>query len=238
MFLQAALNGVRSPAVHPAIPVTVEDLARDARAAIEAGAKCLHVHVRDTQSHESLAPADVTPVLRALRLACPSVPIGLSTGAWIVPELAERHRQIHAWEVLPDYVSINFDEPAADVLAAHLLGRGVGVEVGLNGGLAAERFVQSGLVSQCLRVLLEPGDATLEDALRTVAVIEGVLDTGGAEQPRLLHGTDTTAWPLLREAAQRGYPTRVGFEDVLTLPNGSPAGSNSDLIRAAIALLR
>jgi uncharacterized protein (DUF849 family) len=35
------------------------------------------------------------------------------------------------------------------------------------------------------------------------------------------------AWGLIAEAAARGYGTRVGFEDTLTLPDGSMAESNA-----------
>ena len=44
---------------------------------------------------------------------------------------------------------------------------------------------------------------------------------------------DATAWPLLREAARRGYDARIGLEDTLRLPGGEPPGDNLDLVKAA-----
>lgn len=163
--------------------------------------------------------------------------VGLSTGAWIVPDPDERRRVVRIWDVLPDYVSVNFDELGAAVLATDLFARGVGIEAGLNGTFAAERLAETGLDAQCLRVLLEPPDPTLEGALRTTAAVEEVLPAAARARPRLLHGVDATAWPLLREAGRRGYQARVGFEDVLVLPDGTPAAGNAELVGAAVRLL-
>jgi uncharacterized protein (DUF849 family) len=38
---------------------------------------------------------------------------------------------------------------------------------------------------------------------------------------------------VLLEASRRGLDTRIGLEDVLVLPDGSPAHDNLDLVRAA-----
>jgi uncharacterized protein (DUF849 family) len=53
------------------------------------------------------------------------------------------------------------------------------------------------------------------------------------QTPRLLHGFEHSAWPLLDIALQRGYDTRIGFEDTLFMPDGSRAPSNAALVAAA-----
>lgn len=55
--------------------------------------------------------------------------------------------------------------------------------------------------------------------------------------PVLLHGEDGGAWPVLRLAAERGLDTRIGLEDVLTLPDGTPAPDNESLVRAAFEVI-
>jgi uncharacterized protein (DUF849 family) len=67
-----------------------------------------------------------------------------------------------------------------------------------------------------------------------VSAIEAALKADGVKLPLLLHGLDATAWELLDAAAARGYDTRVGFEDVLTLPSGAPAASNAQLVAEAV----
>ncbi|MEU0100441.1 3-keto-5-aminohexanoate cleavage protein [Streptomyces sp. NPDC006267] len=49
----------------------------------------------------------------------------------------------------------------------------------------------------------------------------------------LLHGEDAAAWPILRLAASCGLDTRVGLEDVLRLPDGTPAPDNAALVCVA-----
>jgi uncharacterized protein (DUF849 family) len=58
-------------------------------------------------------------------------------------------------------------------------------------------------------------------------------DTGGL--PVLLHGEGTSAWPVFGVAAREGLQARIGLEDSLVLPDGSPARGNADLVRAARA---
>ena len=43
-------------------------------------------------------------------------------------------------------------------------------------------------------------------------------------------------FPELIDAVKRGLQTRIGFEDTLTLPDGSAAASNRDLVAVALRL--
>jgi uncharacterized protein (DUF849 family) len=232
-LLQAALNGARRRDDHPTIPWSAEDLARSAADAVTAGAAAIHVHVRDERGVESLEPEDVAHTVHALRTAVPRVPVGVSTGAWIVPNTERRHHLVEDWTELPDYASVNFDEPGSELLAALLLRREVGIEAGVANTTAATRFVQSGLAPRCLRILLEPQTQDIAAALGIVRDVEVLLDEARITIPRLLHGIDRTAWPMIGEAARRGYQTRIGFEDTVSLPDGTAAPTNAALVAAA-----
>ena len=59
MLLQAAINGSRAPAEHPALPVHPDQLAAAAKACVAAGVGAVHFHVRSQDGRESLAAADV-----------------------------------------------------------------------------------------------------------------------------------------------------------------------------------
>ena len=70
---------------------------------------------------------------------------------------------------------------------------------------------------------------------------EGIQDVLGTPQPGIphaIHGMDATAYPLLRRAAQLTRASRIGFEDVLTLPDGSRARDNAQLYQAALELMK
>lgn len=235
MFIKAAINGGRSKDEHAAVPVSPDELATDASACLKAGANAVHLHVRSTAGLESLDPEDVARTLLAVQPVCPLEQIGVSTGAWIVPDTAERLETVRAWEVFPGFASVNFIEEGATELARLLLSRGIEVEAGLSEADAAEVFLRSGLVNRCIRILLEPQEQEMESALETVNAIEKVLDaeTTKLALPRLLHGTEATAWPMMQEAINRGYSVRIGFEDTLVLPDGKVAKSNVELVTEA-----
>jgi uncharacterized protein (DUF849 family) len=229
------LNGGRSAADHPALPVSPVQLAAATAEAAQAGAGAVHFHVRGADGRESLAAADVARAVTEVRRL--GVPFGISTGAWIIAEPARRLTAVQEWTVLPDFVSINFDEEGAAELASYFLGRDVTLEAGVANPFAAEQLVRSGLGNRCLRIMFEPREQVPADAMSMVARTEAVLDAAAVRAPRLLHGVNATAWPLLDAAGARGYSTRIGFEDALTLPDGTVAGGNGELVRAALKRL-
>ena len=236
-FLKAAINGARPAQANPALPTTPEQIARDAQAVVAAGANAIHFHVRSEQGIESLAPEDVARCLNAVREAVPTTPLGISTGDWIVPDADERLKLINQWTVLPDFVSVNFHEENADKIARGLHDRGVGIELGLTFPFSTEIALAKGWGERCLRILLEPMEQDVAAALVTVAEIERLLDEAKTSAPRLLHGGENTAWPLLTQSAEWGYQCRIGFEDTLYLPTGEPAQDNAHMIRSALALI-
>jgi len=230
VLIKAAINGNRTPKEHPTIPVTPAQQAEEAAAAVAAGAGAVHVHVRDAKGRESLAPQDVAGALEAIRAVCPGTPVGISTGAWIVPDLRRRLSLIGAWDVLPTFASVNIHETGALQVVRFLIKRGVRVEAGIWTPEAAGILMNSGLGDACLRILIEPAEGP-GDARTNLAKIEAIL--GRAGRSRLLHGLGGSAWEFVKLAAERAYDTRIGFEDTLVLPDGTPAKNNAELVAAA-----
>jgi uncharacterized protein (DUF849 family) len=230
MLLKAAINGRRSQSEHPAIPINPSQQAHQAVIAVAAGAGAIHVHPRNAGGHESLASSDVAAALQAIRTACPTIPVGVSTGAWIVPNLDARLALIEGWNVLPDFASVNFNEPGALEVFQLFTEKGIGVEAGIWNAEAAQLLYRSGLSSRCLRILIEPAQEP-GNAKHRFEEIEAVLE--GVQGSRLLHGFETSAWEFIALAFRRGYDTRIGFEDTLALPEGNLAQGNGDLVAAA-----
>ncbi len=240
MLIKAAINGGRSQAEHAAVPVSPEEQAGAVVACLKAGATAIHLHVRGTSEggkvpygKESLYAEDVARTLAAVRAAAPDASVGISTGAWILAE-PQRFEAVFAWDVQPDFASVNFSEAGSVGLAKLFLSRGVGVEAGLIDFDSAQAFVESGLLADCLRVLLEPQEQEMTDALQTVRAMEDVLSAAGRLPPLLLHGTEATTWPMMLEAIRRGYDIRVGLEDTLVMPDGRVASDNVELIEEAV----
>ena len=233
-FIKACLNGGRTKAHSGAVPVTPAEVAREAAEAVEAGADAVHVHVRSEDGEQSLAASDVAATMLAVREAV-SVPVGVTTGAWIVSGEA-RLALVQEWTELPDFASVNFSEDGAEELAGVLRSRGVGVEAGLWTASDAAWLVESGLAGDCVRLLFEPMDEDLEAAREVVRGMELALEGVAPEVPRLLHGRRNTTWPLFLDAVRAGYQTRIGFEDTLTVANQAAAESNRDLVAVAVKL--
>jgi uncharacterized protein (DUF849 family) len=230
MLVEAALNGGRTRADNPDIPLTPDELAMASRDSVAAGAGAIHFHVRAGDGRESLDPRDVAAAVAAVRAAVPSTPFGVSTGAWILNDSKLRLKAVAAWTALPDFASVNFTEEGASELAKLLISRGIAIEAAVSNVHGTEIFARSKLAPKCLRVLMEPMDQILEKALWMVDSIETVLDRARIALPRLLHGMNQVAWQMIDVAAKRGYDTRVGFEDILKLPDGAPAASNAALV--------
>ncbi|MEO7910405.1 MAG: 3-keto-5-aminohexanoate cleavage protein [Roseiflexaceae bacterium] len=234
MLIKACLNGSRAPGAHPALPLTPAQLADAARAAVAAGAGALHIHPRRADGSQSFAPDDVAAAVAAVRAACPGMPVGGTTAAWVEPDSARRLALVQSWTTCPDFVSVNFSEEGTEQLCAALLQSGVGIEAGLASADDARLLIASGLADRCVRLLIEPDDqATVAATLAIAQAIVALLDRADIRTPRLMHGSEAATWPLLDEALRCGYDTRIGLEDTLVLPDGSSARDNAQLVATA-----
>ncbi|NUT38446.1 MAG: hypothetical protein HOV86_00535 [Thermoactinospora sp.] len=233
-MLQVCLNGARDRAEHEHLPLTPAELAAAAKEAVAAGAEDIHLHPKDDGGADTMEPDHVAAAVTAVRSAVPGIPVGVTTGAWTG---AGRAAHVRAWSVLPDHASVNWHEDGAAELADTLLERGVGIEAGIFSGTGAvERFLAWPRADRVLRVLAEVTDPDPVTALDAAAELVEKL-VARSHAPILLHGEDGAAWAVLTMAATRGMSVRIGLEDTLRLPDGSPAPGNAALVEAARHLL-
>jgi uncharacterized protein (DUF849 family) len=231
MLLQAALNGPWTKDDHPGVPITAEELARDAVACVAAGAKAIHLHPRDGDGTERLDAEVIDHVAMTVRDAC-GVPVGVSTGAWIEPDVQQRTELVRAWSG-PDYASVNVSEDGALEIMRALLDAGVGIEAGVWSVEDARRLAGWRLGEQLTRVLVEPVDVDPRGAVALMDDIHQALDEAGIAAPRLQHGDGDATWVLIEDAVRRGLDTRVGLEDTQYDPDGERVSSNEALVRRA-----
>src|SRR5258708_12857481 len=82
--ITCALNGVLTDPKQHHVPVTPEEMAREARAAFNAGASVMHIHLRQQAPGKGHLPSWEVVVSReiqqAIREACPGVIINHTTG--------------------------------------------------------------------------------------------------------------------------------------------------------------
>ncbi len=122
--------------------MTLSELADDSAACVQAGARAFHVHPRDAEGSERLDAVVVDSVVAAVR-GSHGYPLGVTTGAWIEPDVVQRARLVGEWTE-PNYASVNVSEDGALEVMQALLGAGVGIEAGVWSVADAELLVRSG----------------------------------------------------------------------------------------------
>ena len=117
-----------------------------------------------------------------------------------------------------------------------MLEKNIPIEAGLTSPADANKLLETGLYKKCFRILIEPQEQHVNDAIINISTIEKIINPIVGEQSVLLHGFDNTVWDLLLLAHQKGYDTRIGFEDTIFSQTGRQAKSNAELITKAIKL--
>jgi uncharacterized protein (DUF849 family) len=240
VLVQAALNGGTTRAEHPAVPLTVAELAAEARAAADRGAQALHLHPRDAAGVQTLDPDHVLAAVAATRAAT-ALPVGVTTGIWTVDgDVARRLDLVARWTGpdRPDYASINMNEPGTGDLADLLTSMGIQIEAGVWTAEDARLLGAAAFRNRILRVLMEPVDRNPADAVATAAEAAAELARLGVAAPQVHHGYDLATWEVMRAAVAMGQDIRVGLEDTTVLPDGSVAEGNAALVAAAVRLAR
>ena len=193
VFLQVALNGDRH---HPAVPKTSDEIAKDAKACIDAGAHSVHVHAFDDHGNETLDGISCGRVLRAIRRLCPGIPVSLTTSATIEPDPGRRLNIVKAWTELPDLVTVNQGEEGIGQLGELLISRGVELEAGLLSIDDARKFTNSPIRNKCRRVLIEPLDSDSDKALANAVKMEEIVFEAGIMLEQVHHGYDFARWAV------------------------------------------
>jgi hypothetical protein len=87
-----------------------------------------------------------------------------------------------------------------------------------------------------VRVLVEPHEPNAAAAIAIAQAIHAALDDAGIPGPRVQHGYGPPTWDVVRRAKELGHGWRIGLEDTLELPDGSPARSNAHLVTVALSV--
>ena len=264
-IITCAVTGVlTNPQQHP-VPVTVEEMAKSAKEAFDAGATVMHLHYRRQEPGQGHLPtwdpqicADIS---NAVRQACPGVVINMSTGVMgadvsapceamraVKPEVAAcnagtlnylKARSNGNWAWPP----LVFDNPVSKV--TEMLG-----VMKETGAIPEFECFDVGIVRSVglfLDTGMTPNDTPHYNFVMGVA-------SGMPADPRLLPllldykragcSWEVTAigradiWELHRRAAELGGDLRTGVEDTFYLPNGERARGNGDLVQAMASIAR
>lgn len=224
----ACLNGGRTRSEHGAIPLSPAELAADAVAVRRAGAFAVHVHARDARGTQTMAAAACDAVVEAIHAAAPGLPVGLTTSSAIDPDPFARAAAVRAWRRPPNFVAVTLSDLGGAGIIRAASHAGIPVEVALASPDDADELARGPFAHQVVRALVEVRGGADEAGAISRRVPDGV--------PQLWHGYGVGTWDVLAAAVAEGHAVRVGFEDVLELPDGRVAQSNAELVEAAVRL--
>lgn len=252
-WLTVAPNGARpGKANHPAVPVTLDELAACAAECHAAGAEAIHLHVRDAAGGHVLdaelfnraAAAVERATGGAMWVQATTEAVGRYSAAdqrALLPRLRVPAVSLGLRELIPD---ASEEAAAAEALAA-LTGRGVSVQYFLYEPAEIPRFadlVRRGVVPDvALDVLFALGHYTIGDTETEVLVafLSAWADSGlagRAEWAACAFGrTETRA---LAAVLALGGKARVGFENSMLMADGSRAPDNAARVAEIVALAR
>ncbi len=244
LIVAVAPNGARrTKADHPAIPLTAEEIGREAARCRDAGAAMIHLHVRDRDGRHLLDADAYRAAIAAIRRAAGEeiiIQVTTESAGRYAPEVQRAVMRA----LRPEALSLALREMVADAEAER-------EAADFFAWLAAERILPQ-------YILYAPDEIARYRDLRARGVIPGerhfllfVLGRygapdGAAAEPRALlpflalQGDDPSPWAVCafgpRESAcamagaALGGHVRVGFENNLHLADGRLAPDNAALV--------
>ncbi len=250
LLIVAALNGMRSRAECPKVPLLPDELAAEAKRAVDAGAALVHVHARkpDGAPAFDLSYDDIVSSIRA----AVDVPISITTQRTRQTSLGTITALFDVLRELPDLATVNVRPVAPDLPAHREEARqileacdraGVRPEptaVSLDALGDLEALYNDSLLGRAPYLLLEFGPTVGGGSERVAGTPQNVLRLADAARaqfsrfPWVAFGEDETSPVVCAVAAAAGGHVRVGFEDTATLPDGSAASSNAQLVELAV----
>jgi 3-keto-5-aminohexanoate cleavage enzyme len=232
---------------HPALPVTLNELANTARECEAAGASVIHVHIRDDKARPTLDLPRLKDTVRALRESSTMI-VQLSTGGAVTDAFADR---LAVLDAQPDACSltcgtVNFGDevftnpwPFIRELYARTKELRVVPEFELFdlGHVATLHRLLDDLGEphgghvHCDLVMGVPGGMP-GDAATLVSAVQA-LPAGSSWSAT---GIGSRSLPVMFAALSAGGHLRVGMEDTTSYSKSRKVGSNAELVQRAAAL--
>ena len=263
-IITCALNGVLTDPKQHHVPVTPEEMAREAKAAFDAGASVMHIHLRQQAAGKAHLPSwDVAvskAIQEAIRETCPSVIINHTTGV-VGPDYAGALACVR--ETRPEMAACNagslnylkvkadntwawpphlFDNPVEKIQryldamkAAGSLPEFECFDVGIVRSVAM--YQQTGMYSGALQYNFVMGVASGMPADPDLLPILLKLKAPDANWQVTAIGR-AEIWPLHLRTAELGGHLRTGLEDTFYQPDGEKVTSNGQLIETMATYAR
>jgi 3-keto-5-aminohexanoate cleavage enzyme len=243
----APTGNVPTKQMNPNLPVSPDEIAEDVRRCAAAGASVFHVHARDSLQKPTLDTAIFRELITLIKKKSPGVIIQLSTGGRAGKDWEARMNPVRLLPEMGSFTTgsnnmlgiIYENTPQfIDALAAVYKETGVKpeIEVFETGMIHNALYLKrKGLVEAPLHfnfVLGVPG--AMPGTVKNLLFLSESVPQGSTWTAT---GIGKTEIPLAAAAIAMGGNVRVGLEDNLFMPDGSPA-SNIRLVEKVVAIAR
>ena len=250
LIITAAICGAEVTKEHnPAVPYTVEEIVREAKSAVDAGAAIVHLHVREDDGTPTQSKARFKECIDAILKVCPDVIIIPSTGGAVGMTAEERLQptELPIEMATLDCGTCNFgDEVFENTLP---MMRAFGKRMMENNIKPEYECFEMGHLDTIVH-LVKKGQAP--GAPMQFNFVLGVLGCTSATVGNLSwmvnaipEGSTWTATGIGRHefilaapAIAMGGHVRVGFEDNLYLEKGVLAKSNGELVAKVVRMAK
>lgn len=250
LIITAAICGAEvTKEQNPAVPYTVEEIVREAKSAVDAGAAIVHLHVREDDGTPTQSKARFKECIDAIYKVCPDVILIPSTGGAVGMTAEER---LQPTELFPEMATLdcgtcNFGDdvfentmPMMRDFGKRMLENDIKpeyecFEMGhldtvLN---MAKKGQVPGAPMQFNFVLGVPGCTPA-----TVSNLCWMVNAIPAGSTWTATGIGRHAFTLAAHAIAMGGNVRVGFEDNLYLERGVLAKSNGELVAKVVRIAK
>jgi 3-keto-5-aminohexanoate cleavage enzyme len=243
LVITAAICGAELTREHtPYLPLSPEELAAEATACAEAGARVVHLHVRDEAGRPSQDPAIFAKTLKLIRERC-DVIVQFSTGGAVTATADERLAPVRELSPGPDFVTfsmgtMNFGnevfynpQPMLDTFAKAFTEAKLKPEFEIfDAGMldTLKRMIKKGQVQtpvHCDLVLGVPGG--MAGNLRNLMFLLESLPEGATWT---VSGVGAAQLPLTVHALALGGHVRVGLEDNIYYRKGELSEGSAPLV--------
>lgn len=250
LIITAAICGAEvTKEQNPAVPYTVEEIVREAKSAVDAGAAIVHLHVREDDGTPTQSKARFKECIDAIYKVCPDVILIPSTGGAVGMTAEER---LQPTELFPEMATLdcgtcNFGDDVFENTMPMMRDFGKKMlendikpeyecfEMGhldtvLN---MAKKGQVPGAPMQFNFVLGVPGCTPA-----TVSNLCWMVNAIPAGSTWTATGIGRHAFTLAAHAIAMGGNVRVGFEDNLYLERGVLAKSNGELVAKVVRIAK
>jgi 3-keto-5-aminohexanoate cleavage enzyme len=248
LIVTVALTGnVPTKELNPHLPETADEIAADVKRCLDAGASIFHMHARDAGGKPTLNISVIKENVRKVKAAAPQAILQLSTGARAGRDWEERVDPVRLLPEMASFTTGSNNMPNTvyenspqfiEYLARVFQETGVKPEIEvfetgmINNALFLEKKKLLTFPLHFQFVLGVPG--AMPASIKNLLFLSESIPMGSTWT---VAGIGKWEIPLAAAAIVMGGHVRVGLEDNLFLPDGSPA-SNPNLVDKVVKIAR